>query len=205
MPSDKTKTACVLVVTIFGACESDGNDFTTGVPPSKTGAEVTDAEAKTICEATVTQARQTLTPDVAKSAYCKIVGVLVVRQGGAAAAFCQVAIDQCMMMPLDPQLEEALTQDPAMACANEQSFGASCTATVAEYETCVTDQIAALEQMLASIPSCAEATMSQDLGIGFEQPASCGAFEEKCPGQNTDLGGLDLEDFDVSDLDQDER
>lgn len=57
------KTTGVLVVAILAGCTSEGSTFSTGVPPSKVASEVMDAEAKTICQATIKQFNQTFAPD----------------------------------------------------------------------------------------------------------------------------------------------
>ena len=62
---------------------------------------------------------------------------------------------------------------------------ASCTATVAEYDTCVNDTIKGLSDAENALPTCDKLTlaflaMTGD-GALTETPASCTALQAKCP------------------------
>jgi len=76
--------------------------------------------------------------------------------------------------------ETSCLADPAAARSNNpgcSSFPGGCTATVAEYSTCVNDQIAFFNQTVAGIAACAEfSSTSSDAvwaALGAMPPASC--------------------------------
>jgi hypothetical protein len=61
----------------------------------------------------------------------------------------------------------------------------SCTATVAQYSTCISDEVALFNQGMSGLPSCAtagSATISTVWGVMIPTaPASCDSLTEKCP------------------------
>lgn len=77
------------------------------------------------------------------------------------------------------------------------SIPATCTATVAQYSACFSDQIVALNQVLAASPSCGTITLADlsDNGTGGgadggTEPtsAACMTFETACPGYQLPTG-----------------
>jgi len=80
---------------------------------------------------------------------------------------------------------DASTSGPG---ANTMCFGvpSTCTATVAQYFTCVADETTVFNQALKTLPSCATLTRADFDGIvavqtGANQPASCTSVMNTCP------------------------
>jgi hypothetical protein len=93
----------------------------------------------------------------------------------AARATCKTTYDACVAAPAETTDE----------CGKPSGV---CTATVAELEACANDSAKAIQQLTSSFPTCAELTLADltDLGGGGgeeapQNPASCTAFEMKCP------------------------
>ncbi|HVV51473.1 MAG TPA: hypothetical protein VHO06_17525 [Polyangia bacterium] len=62
---------------------------------------------------------------------------------------------------------------------------ADCTATVAQYSTCISDEATAFMQTVSGLPTCATVTMSSTSSITDAQlaapPASCASLMDACP------------------------
>jgi hypothetical protein len=62
---------------------------------------------------------------------------------------------------------------------------ATCTATVTEYSTCISDEVAAFVQVVNGLPSCTTLASTDTAAIFEAQagtpPASCVSFSDKCP------------------------
>ena len=72
---------------------------------------------------------------------------------------------------------------------------ASCTATVAEYDACVNDQLDSLDQLLSSVPACDKLTLASAATFfsgATQATASCETVQAKCPSAPTPPGLDDL-------------
>ncbi|MEZ4385841.1 MAG: hypothetical protein R3A79_31270 [Nannocystaceae bacterium] len=85
---------------------------------------------------------------------------------------CEVAYEGCLSQPL--MTEE--TDENACEVTDETN----CTATVAEYEDCVDEQIADLRDFADSF-SC-QAAVNGEITLDAEPGPACKAVAEKCPG-----------------------
>jgi hypothetical protein len=97
---------------------------------------------------------------------------------------CQMAYDRCAMMPApDP----GPSATPAMC----NGFPAGCTATVAEYETCLNEIPAFVDKTISMIPACDTLTalsLLSVINLPSMLPESCKTFQMKCRG--APIGGL---------------
>jgi len=94
----------------------------------------------------------------------------------ALQAACKPLYDTCVASPTTT--EESCTKPDA-----------TCQATVAEYDTCVNDELKALNQAVTAVPSCDKITIVSLTALfaasGSQTIASCDALEAKCPGIKT--------------------
>jgi hypothetical protein len=84
--------------------------------------------------------------------------------------------------------ETACTQggDPWATNSGCNDIPATCTATVAEYSACISDEVAVFIQSVNGFPMCASLVMSNvpaimDAEAGGNTPASCTSLGNKCP------------------------
>ncbi|MBN1608189.1 MAG: hypothetical protein JW940_16265 [Polyangiaceae bacterium] len=96
--------------------------------------------------------------------------------------------------PTDAKLQEncagqettCLQADPQSASCSE--IPSPCTATVAEYSACITDQAAAFTQGVSTLPGCATVTTADKPALWefmtAELPASCTLLDATCAGLN---------------------
>jgi hypothetical protein len=180
------------------ACQEDEpSGFSTGVDREKPLGTVTGPEAQSICDATQTWTREAIAQEKQQQLACKLsatvaaalAGGLGGGAGGAGAAAtdaelrmtCQTAYDQCLATP-PPQ-----SSGPATC----RAFPAGCTATVAEYEACLNDMPAFVDQTIATLPSCEtlnRLSLLAVLNIANTLPPTCRTFQMKCRGAA--IGGL---------------
>lgn len=183
--------ACAFVLA-GAACGGGGSSstFSSGVAPDKTLGTLTPSELAQIC-----QSANAFSQTHLKEASCRIAGVLLASFTGGASdqalqAACKMAYDQCESGQLDgADGGSSSTTDSCMAPP------ATCTATVAELESCYNAAIGAINQATAAIPSCASLTQASLSTAqtasnldNTEEPAACKTVDAKCPG------------FDVSDM-----
>lgn len=166
------------------ACSSgdDGNkSYSTGLPPGATLGGLSDADMQTLCNS----AKQYVASNAAlQDAMCKFSGAVAASFGtlGGPATDAQV---QALCASAYGACVSGFTGDAGTAsCAKPAP---SCTATIAEYETCTNDSIVLEENLAASIPACKDLKVSDlrstDGGssVDIESPASCKSLKAKCP------------------------
>jgi hypothetical protein len=81
--------------------------------------------------------------------------------------------------------EEAMCQQAGAAAPSCTPIPAGCAATVAQYNACIADQVAALNSGIAALPACATVTLN-DLAnvynlLTANPPASCASLISTCP------------------------
>lgn len=160
-----------------GGCGGDDDDrFNSGVDQGKAISDLTPAEQQKFCDSTAKWADSL----VSTQAICRISGhsaTSVATTDAEARTICQQTYDACLESPPDAGIGDSFECDTA--------GGAECTATVGEYETCLSDAGGLLKAQFEGIPGCNEARAGA-VGIDFEfgdfdPPASCQVLDEKCP------------------------
>lgn len=160
-----------------GSSSSGGGNFSTSVPGDKELGELTPAEVEQLCD-DLGQFTEDLDVAAATQEFsCRVAGLVASvsapESEESLRAACQVAYDECMASPPEPTTTEECSAPDA-----------SCTATVDEFEACMSDAKATFDELATALPSCEDLTLA-DLGsLAGEQPmapASCTTFQEKCP------------------------
>jgi hypothetical protein len=162
--------------------------LSTGVDGSKPIGMVTPTEADRICKSTEAWAKRAIAEDKQKQLFCRITALAAAAGGGLGGGgtgaasdtqlrmTCQSSLDQCMMI-----------STPAGGTASPmcQSFPASCTATVAEYEACLNDVPPFVDRTIAALPRCDSLTqlsLLSLLALTTTLPPTCQTFQMKCGG-----------------------
>jgi hypothetical protein len=164
----------VLVLAGGIGCSSGGNTVDNGaggggqdtvVDRSKPLSELTPAELTKIC--------QDLAPNLA-SVSCDLAGFIA---AGYAAAYDQSLTDEQIQAACTQTSHTCQNQQPPLDCSQAGPAPTNCTATVAEYFTCIDDTV-------AQIPACGSLTRKALSGstTALFDPASCTTLEMKCPG-----------------------
>lgn len=178
-------------VAAFIACSSGGSGGggagggsgpTTSVDSSKTGASLSDTEAKQYCEDVQAYQKAQLSEDEQRKYTCgftaQILASFGAKDDAEAQAKCRSELDKCLAKP--PTTADA--GSTADACASFAQRLKDCNATVAELNQCSGDSTAQLKSF-ASKDFCAEA--KADAGFAssalLQQPESCKALASKCP------------------------
>ena len=175
----------VIAVGAAGCGDDKPSRLSTGVDGSKTLGTATPAEADAICKSTQIWAKQAIAEAKQRELTCRVTGIGLFAVGGlggtGAAATddqlrmaCKSAYESCMMAPTNA------TSTPVMC----QQFPAGCMATVAEYEACLNDVPAFVDQTAATLPTCDtvnQLSVLALLGVVNGLPATCKTFQMKCP------------------------
>jgi hypothetical protein len=164
-----------------------GGTYTSSLPGSKSIGDLTDSDRASLCQSTRTYYGSS---SGANELGCKVAGLFAAvpilfrptKTDADLQKACGDAYANCEAMPSSSDAGTAAT------CAKPTG---TCTATVAEYEACVTDQSAQLASSSANIPACGTLTVagiqgSLEAGVGTTTPAatpsSCQTLYTKCPG-----------------------
>lgn len=188
------KFALVLApLAAFGCGDDEPSGFHTGVDGSKPLGTATPQEAEQICKSTDTWARAQLAESKRRELFCRIGAIaaassgLLGGEGGATVpplqlqTTCRSNLDQCLAMSAG-----ALPATPSTATC--QSFPASCTATVAEYEACLNDVPSFVDKTAGMLPTCETLNPLSILALASlvsTLPPSCQTFQMKC-----NVGGI---------------
>jgi hypothetical protein len=190
-----------LVLAAGGCQEDEPNVFSTGVDRNKPLGMVTGPEAQAVCNATQAWTRESIAQEKQRQLTCRLtatvaaaVGAGLGSGGGGGGAgglgavneaqlrmTCQTAYDGCTMAPAPTEM------GPPMC----QAFPAGCTATIAEYEACLTDVPAFVDRTLATLPTCETLNVIAILSLANitnTLPDTCKTFQMKCRGAS--IGGL---------------
>jgi hypothetical protein len=143
--------------------------FSTGLDGGKTLGALTPTEANLLCKASEDYRAKTFAPQTDFEMECRAKGIL---QSAATAgdeaqmrSACQTAYDEC---------KNGLV---AITC---KTPSAACAVTVAEYEACYQQMVAAY----ASLPTCDKMT-AISAQVLSSAPAACQPFQTKCPEMGT--------------------
>jgi hypothetical protein len=184
----------LLMLGVLVGCGSDRNTgapdgasggtppFMTAVPGTTPLGQLTQAQFGTLCGDVATY-RSLLAADPSfRAVYCAFGGITAATRAAGPSATdadvqqaCSAAASSCMSAPQQPF---------TLAC--EVTVSATCTATVAQYTTCLDDSVAAAEVSVAAIPSCDSLTVAELRGDGDTlgtptPPASCATYDAACP------------------------
>ncbi len=173
---------------------SSGSSFSSGLSKTASLGDLTDADYAKLCAAMDSYYKS---DPAFTNARCHATGLgaaaLASLLGGASA---------------DADLQKACS-DAETACKNAPASGGdggaytcgkptgTCTATVGEFEACISDATQAVNASIASAPSCAtitKADIGNPLGAGdggvtkLPTPASCQTVDQKCPSARASTG-----------------
>lgn len=155
---------CLMIAGLaLGACGDSGR-IDLGVPRSKVLSDVTDEEARTICESVNPE---DIEISLSREQECTVGAVFF----SSTPADCEAARDACLAMPPDDRMPEP--QDCSTADAEGWS---GCGATVGEVEDCMNAMLDRTESYLKGL-TCADAGSTTGPGI----PSVCAPVQERCP------------------------
>jgi hypothetical protein len=159
-----------------GGTSSSGTSVTT-LSGTKALNALTTADATQLCKDTYAYFGQTIPMATA----CKYKGLSYATSSSAPsdAQFQQVCKDH----------ESACTQAGSGVGSADNpgcsDLHSTCTATVAEYSACISDEVATFNQGMSGLPSCATATSASMSAVWQVMvptaPASCDSLTNKCP------------------------
>jgi len=160
-----------------GSTGNSGGDFMTGLPASTPLSSLTDAQTMQLCSSLDDYFSTTL-----KDFDCRLAGLFAAAfsapdTDAKAQAACKTAYDEC-------------TTAPVMSTGSCMKPTGTCTATVGDFEKCMSDEGAIFDQAGASLPPCADLTLQDLMSSGGDmtqpmEPASCTALQMACPGAPT--------------------
>lgn len=161
-----------------GSTTNNGSGFDSGLPNDKPLGMLTSAESDALCDKLGTYFSSGPVGAGLQDFNCRLAGLLAVAfsqpmTDAELQSGCQAAYDACKKAPPQNQTEECTPPD------------ATCTATAAELEACMTDSVAYLQQVESAFPSCSEITLADlqnmETPDAPAEPTSCTTFEMKCP------------------------
>jgi hypothetical protein len=187
----------------LGCGDDKPSRFHTGVDGSKPLGTATPQEAEQICKSTETWARAQLAETRQRELTCRIGAIVAASSGllgGGAAMVPPMQLQTTCRSTLDQCLAAGSAAQGAPSMATCQSFPASCTATVAEYEACLNDVPAFVDKTSSMLPTCETLNPLSLLALASlvsTLPPSCQTFQMKCnvggipgiPGVPTGVGG----------------
>lgn len=168
-----------------------GGKFTTNVPPARTLDMLTPQEATKVCEATSEYVGRELQDPAVADLGCRVTSLFAILDVPDAEikTACQEAYDACKAVPVPDA--DALPNDQ---CGEPNET--TCTATVAEYEACVSELPATLMLLSTVLPkNCNTATKTSLFILAAGKNllgAGCQAVDMKCPGTFVGLSDLPM-------------
>jgi hypothetical protein len=151
-----------------------------GVAEDKVANQLTDQEAKQVCESVGKAAEAALSGADAQKATCGFTAYTLASFTGGddPAAACKMAYDECLKAPQESTGGE---------CTNPT---ATCTATVGEIEKCFTDTLSQLKALFSTLPGCDDVGKDVTPPSQGTSPASCKVVQEKCPEVLSDMDSM---------------
>ena len=153
-----------------------GGTPVTSVSPTKAVNTLSTAEAKQLCDDTYAYFGSTIT----KTTTCKWQGLFYGSQSSPPS--------QSVLQQKCSQKETSCNGmgDPWADNIGCNDIPTDCAATVAEYATCISDQVAAFIQTVDGLPDCmslmtTDESKVTDAQINANPPASCVSLGNKCP------------------------
>ncbi len=158
-----------------GSGGSSGNSVTT-LSGTKTIGSLSTDEATQLCDDTYGYFRSAIPQATA----CKWKGLAYATSSSAPTE--EKLRSNCSTKQTSCLAAEPSAVWPNPGCAPVSS---TCTATVADYATCIADEVAGFNQTVGGLPACADFTMDGTSAIwdvmGADLPASCTSLNNKCP------------------------
>lgn len=170
-----------------GRPSTASGDFSSGLSGDKQLGSLTDQEFAGLCQKLHDYVSTSSFLEKAEEFSCRISGLFVATLSNAQTdaelqSSCKTAYNACLAAPTTTT--ETCTKPDA-----------TCTATVAEYEACMSDSIEAFGEALKAVPACSELTLALLAMSGddmmSQEPASCTALKAKCPSAPTLPGAGD--------------
>lgn len=192
----------MLLVLALAGCAGDGSTseegVTTGLPDDRVLADVTIAEAQTLCDSIAETSAIVFGAAEQARLACTIVALssrdVVMSDGMRGAttdrAACEESVNACLATSPVP------TETDLCDAGNVTIKFAQCAATAAELEACLN----ALQPEIESLAAQFNCDLDLDNGppTTLKVPAVCGAFEMKCPDALGAVGVALLPDIDLS-------
>ena len=165
--------------------------FASGVPGDKKFSNLSDTDVANLC---ASLGKYLSTDPGLREATCHSAGF----SAAVAASFFGTATDadlQKACSDLEAKCKDTPPESVQSTCSKPAS---ACSATVGEFEACVTDFINAASQAFAALPACSSitnASIKMLIASGSsggmtmaEAPPSCKTLEQKCPGVQDSTG-----------------
>jgi hypothetical protein len=165
--------ACVL------ACASDSGGIDSGLPTSKPADQLAKSEQDQLCEAAEAYYRSRISEDEYKRIYCVSVAISVALAIDQSIATCAQSRDECLAMPLDPDV----ASEYDTATCDLGIDWTTCSATVREIEACFGEYFDASADLFTSY-SCdrmAEYVNDPPEAAAVETGPACQTAHAKCP------------------------
>jgi len=134
---------------------------------------LTAAEATQLCNDTYAYFGSAIT----KATTCKWKGL-------SYAASSSAPSQAILQQNCTSQETSCLPTDPWANNSGCNNLPATCTVTVAQYSTCISDEVAAFIQTVTGLPSCATLTSTAPIieaETGGTPPPSCASLADTCP------------------------
>ena len=191
----------LLVAACFGlglaACDSsDGGSSEIDLgDDDKVASGLSEAEAASLCEEVEKKAAAFVDNESSKHQTCLMAGLFTKAFAGDSVEACQEAYDQCMAAEPGEEVggddqpgdEVGGDDQPGDDCGSAHEDLEDCDATLGELEACMNDSQAKQQDAADQVKSLTCSSTSEDAEAlqgdsEYEEPASCKALEEKCPG-----------------------
>lgn len=190
----------MLTITLIPGCgggSGDGGSVSSGVDPTKRGDDLTDDEARQICEA----GSDYIERRMSKIDPCNFAGVLAAQlmatlDPSATDAQIQEVCTEGIRACEQTDNEDPITAPEADSC-DDLNVPDECSATVGEIERCIQDTVDVSLSVFTDLPACGSLTrdfLENYTGPDTQTPASCVALDEKCPGVVETVEGVPLDD-----------
>jgi hypothetical protein len=170
--------------------EKTSTPFSSGIPADKTVDTLTDAEVTNLCSSL---GQYISTDPGLQESTCHFAGFGVALSASLFGAASDADL-QKMCADTEAKCHEAPLMGEGSTCTKPTS---SCSATVGEFEACVTDSLAEATKAFAALPACSSitnASLQMLISSGSSgmttavAPASCQTLEQKCPGLQDTTG-----------------
>lgn len=179
-----TGLASILLVSGVIGC-GGGAGTPTSIPPTTKLMSLTPAQQTQICNDVTNYSIHALS----QASFCKYAGV-------ATAAFLLASDSSTTDATLQSACAQTVTQcnaSPPDTSGGTCDFSGvetcSADATIADFNTCITDEVSAENAAFASLPACSAVTktwLNSNSSAGtITEPASCVSLDAKCPGIST--------------------
>jgi hypothetical protein len=177
-------TTLVLGMGITSCDDSDDNDngVLTSLDSSKKLKDLTDEEAYDAC----VSASEALADLFDKETLCLIAGVMTSIEMGGNKQMCETMYEQCKNEELSDELDNLSPEEDCSEEDDDEESYEDCEATVGELDKCFSDMKKAYQNATDDL-SCNTTDLKEP-----DEPASCKAIEEKCPGT---FGDDDEDDY----------